>query len=139
MAELAQLDSLDRRDSVASLTGIEVRHPDLERLIARGDHRRRGRGSFAARDEGAKGGDKDAGPRGSANDSSCAAVRALVRYLTAAALRGRAPDGAEAELAAGGRSRRNSFRIVVSTQRNGATKTARSPRRPAPWESISTR
>ena len=96
MAELANLDSLDD-ETRAELDRIEAGVPDLERQLraattAVEDEDR------SAIDEGAKGGDKDGDPE--QRERLELRGRASVGRYLSAALRGRAPDGAEAELAA---------------------------------------
>ena len=99
MAELAQSglpgsDETARRARPVSRLGCRI----LERQLARGDHRRRGRGSFR-QGRGRQGWRQGCGPRSSVSAMELRGRASVGRYLSAA-LRGRAPDGAEAELAA---------------------------------------
>ena len=96
MAQLANLDSLDD-ETRGELDRIESGTPDLERQLraattAVEDEDR------SAIDEGAKGGDKDVDPE--QRERLELRGRASVGRYLSAALKGRAPDGAEAELAA---------------------------------------
>ena len=96
MAELANLDSLDD-ETRAELDRIEAGVPDLERQLraattAVEDEDR------SAKDEGAKGGGDQPDPE--QRERLELRGRASVGRYLSAALKGRAPDGAEAELAA---------------------------------------
>ena len=95
MAELSRVDELSDEQR-GELDGIEANTADLERLIraattAVEDEDR------SAKEQGAKGGDKDVDPE--QRERLELRGRASVGRYLSAALKGRAPDGAEAELA----------------------------------------